>query len=76
MKVIDGGFPPQDEKEKAPLKEVIADILEQTEIGDLKDGTFLFVFDNDDKTTFVTNEKNPAEVVYTLESIKQAVIGN
>lgn len=74
MKVVEGNFGKPDGEEAPTLAESIAEVLELTELGPVKQGRFLLIVDTDDRMSFMTNELCPEGTVYLLEQVKHAVI--
>jgi len=74
MKVVEGSFGKDEDKDRPTLGEVIPDVLAKAELDKVNGGNFVLVVDTDDRMTFITNSKNPTGVVYMLEQCKLAVL--
>jgi hypothetical protein len=77
VKVIDGKFgqsAPEADEEKPTLKEAINTALQHEEIGQQRDGQFFMVLNTEERLTFITNERSPAELMALTEAAKHVLL--
>ena len=76
MEVINGSFGSKEKTESdIPVQELVLGGIEQAGWTDRKEVKFFLAMDTEDEMTFVTNETSPADIVFMVEIVKQAIIG-
>ena len=72
MKVVEGNF--GKDEEQPTLAESLSEVLRVSELAENNTGKFVLIVDTEERTTFMTNQRDPAGTVYLLEQIKNAII--
>ena len=76
MRVVEGNFGKQDEKDKRPFRERLMERLETSGLGEETDVNYSMFVQRGDQIILVTNEDSMSDVFYFVDMFKAKYFNN